>query len=116
MKSGENGPMKMNELFRPLTDEEKEELREPFKEIARDLRELRDHYKEVSVMNRFPEELQEFLQEHGVTQKELDIWGSDTVDAVWLRTVKKTILDALKERKQWNDGYKEWAKKKGLPI
>lgn len=31
------------DLFRPLTDEEKEELREPFKEIAKDLRELRDH-------------------------------------------------------------------------
>jgi hypothetical protein len=35
------------DLFRPLTDEEKEELREPFKEIAKDLRELRDHFRKV---------------------------------------------------------------------
>ena len=35
------------DLFRPLTDEEKEELREPFKEIAKDLRELRDHFRVV---------------------------------------------------------------------
>jgi len=32
-------------LFRPLTEEEKEELREVFKEIAKDLRALRDHYR-----------------------------------------------------------------------
>ncbi len=33
------------DLFRPLTDEEKEELRPLFKEIAKDLRELRDHFR-----------------------------------------------------------------------
>jgi len=33
------------ELFRPLTEEEKEELKGPFKEIAKDLRELLDHYR-----------------------------------------------------------------------
>ena len=32
-------------LFRPLTDEEKEELKAAFKEIAKDLRTLRDHYR-----------------------------------------------------------------------
>lgn len=32
-------------LFRPLTAEEKEELKGAFKEIAEDLRALRDHYR-----------------------------------------------------------------------
>lgn len=36
-----------SDLFRPLTDEEKEELREPFKEIAKDLRELLEHFRGV---------------------------------------------------------------------
>jgi hypothetical protein len=35
--------IKTDELFRPLTDEEKEELKGPFKEIAKDLRALLDH-------------------------------------------------------------------------
>ena len=33
------------DLFRPLTDEEKEELRPALKEIAKDLRELCDYFR-----------------------------------------------------------------------
>ncbi len=72
------------------------------------------HKRRNGDMERFPEELQEFLKNHGVTQKDLDIWGSDTVDAIWIKTVKQTIVDALKERKEWNDGYKRWMKEKGI--
>ena len=34
----------MKELFRPLTDEEKKVLKVHFKNMAKDLRALRDHY------------------------------------------------------------------------
>ena len=67
-------------------------------------------------MKRFNEDLQEFLKKHGVTQKELDEWGSEKVDEIWANAVKGTIVDGLKGRKAWNDSYKVWAKKKGLPI
>ena len=55
-------------------------------------------------------------KKHGVTQKELDEWGSEKVDEIWANAVKGTIVDGLKGRKAWNDSYKVWAKKKGLPI
>lgn len=67
-------------------------------------------------MERFEPELQEFLKEHGVTQEELDRWGDEKVNEIWGSAVKRTIVQALIERKEWNDGYIEWAKKKGLPI
>ena len=35
----------LDNLFRPLTEEEKEELRPIMKEVAKDLRELRDHFR-----------------------------------------------------------------------
>ena len=67
-------------------------------------------------MERFEKGLQDFLKEHGVTQEELDAWGNDAVNGIWTNAVKGTIVDALIQRKEWNDAYIRYAKKKGLPV
>ncbi len=49
MSLDEKQKKRVLELFRELTDEEKEQLRGPFKEIAKDLKELRDYLRKEKV-------------------------------------------------------------------
>ncbi len=49
MSLDEKQKKRVLKLFRELTDEEKDQLRGPFKEIAKDLKELRDYFRKEKV-------------------------------------------------------------------